>query len=528
MAGREQQVQENTPRRKKRSRLLPTIYLLLALLPGPHASAGPLLDMIRDYDLNDYSLGVAISSGQNEFIGAGSSTFFYPYLTSFRHSVFTDDWLLIRGGDLGIRYITESDWELGAVGRVQTAGLGSSGLEGLDDRGWAVEMGPLVGWRGRWMQAQLRNYWPVPGHHPGSTSDLEISLPVEFSRGYLVPSVTLSYLSASYSRHYYGVAESEVLPGRPAYDPGPAVNYRLGFTLGYALTSKWLLTTTVGLEHLDTAISGSPIVDKDQLWSATVGLAYNADLFQPKEIKDEVRTGTVKIRTAAFQSTLSTDIRRDTSSGARGSSVEFEDLLGASSSETVLQVEGIFRLAHFHRLKVGYFKIDRQLQAALQQDLTFGDEVFLTGTEVTSTFDTRRLGLLYGYSLMRDAQKELGVQGGLMFTRIDLAIVADETGQAEDASIDAPLPTIGLYGSVALGEHMELGLDIGIFALDLDRYSGYSGNASLTLERRLNDTIALGIGYEYYVTRIEAKDEELRGLMRARNAGPRAYISWTF
>jgi hypothetical protein len=129
---------------------------------------------------------------------------------------------------------------------------------------------------------------------------------------------------------------------------------------------------------------------------------------------------------------------------------------------------------------------------------------------------------------MRDAQKELGVQGGLMFTRIELSVVAEDTGQAEQASIDAPLPTIGIFGSVALGMRWELGLDAGLFALDFDRYTGYSGHVSLTLERRIKESFAIGIGYEYYVTRLESTDSELRGLLRARNTGPRAYLSWEF
>lgn len=504
------------------------MLLLSALLQAANAHAGRLLDLIRNYDLNDYALGVAFVNSENPYSGASSSRYAYPYLTSFRHSAFTDDWLLIRGGNLGIRYVTESDWEFGLIGRLQTTGLGDSDLAGLDNRGWAVEAGPLVGWRGPWIQAQARTYWPVPGRHPGSTSDLELSLPMEFSRGHFVPSVTFSYLSPSYSRYYYGVAERETESGRPAYEPGAAVNYTIGFTLGYELTSNWLLRTTVDLEHLDTVISGSPIVDKEQLWSVSVGLAYNADLFQPKEFEDDTYLGAGKVRAAAFFSNLSTDVRRDAPDGARGSDTDFEELLGSSGSDAVLQAEVIYRLGHFHRLKVSYFEVERELRGVLQQDLAFGDELFLAGTEVESKLDTRRLSLLYGYSLIRDAQKEVGVQGGLIFTRIDLAVVADETGQAEDTRIDTPLPTLGLFGSVAVGRQAELGLDIGIFALDFDRYSGYSGHASLTLERRISDSLALGIGYEYYVTRIESRDEDLQGMLRARNAGPRAYLSWSF
>jgi outer membrane scaffolding protein for murein synthesis (MipA/OmpV family) len=510
-------------------RLRSLLAWLMLLVPFADASAGRLLDWIRDYDLNDYSLGVAISTSENPYIGASNSRIAYPYLTSFRHSAFTDDWLLVRGENLGVRYITPNDWEIGIIGRLQTIGLGDSELTGLDNRGWAVETGPLLGWRGRKLHVQSRTYWPLPGNHPGSISELELMLPAEFARGYFVPSVTFSRLSSSYSRYYYGVTEREAAQGRPAYDPGAATNYKIGFTLGYELTDHWLLSTTLGLEYLDSVIVASPIVGKDRLWSASIGLAYNADVFQPKAISDETPfSGTFKFRAAAFHSTVATDIRRNAEDGGPGETLDFEEFLGTSDSETVLQTDVIYRIGRYHRLKASFFEIDRSLRAIPQQDFEFGDEVFRAGTEVVSTLETRRLGLLYGYSLIRDAQKEIGVQGGLMFASIDLAVIAEDTGQAEQASIDAPLPTIGIFGSVALGQRGELGIEAGLFGLDFDRYTGYSGYISLTLERTVSESFALGVGYEHYVTRIESTDSDLRGLLRARNTGPRAYLSWVF
>ena len=501
---------------------------IVALLGYANAQAGPLIDFIRDYDLNDYSLGVAVSVSQNPYEGASSSTFAYPYLTSFRHSAFTNDWLLIRGENVGLRFITDSDWEFGVIGRIQTLGLGDGNLPGLEERNWAVETGPLIGWRALPVHAQFRSYWEVPNRHSGGTSELELSLPREFSRGFFVPSVMLMYMSGAYSRYYFGVGESEVAPERAAYDPGATLSYRLGVSLGYQLSSKWLLKTSLGVDILDSAIAASPLIDNDHRWSGSIGLAYNADLFQPKDHGAAMRPGAFVVRASAFSSRFSTDIRRDASSGTAGDDVDFEDFLGDSGSERVLQTEIRYRIGFYHRLKASFFKTDRDLEATLQQDFAFGDELFLAGTEVATRLESRRLSLLYGYSLMRDAQKELGVQAGIMYSRVELDVVAVETGQAENATVNAQLPTMGLFGSVALGESWELGAEIGVFALDLDRYSGYSGQASLTLDRMLGESLALGIGFDYFVTRLESQDEELRGLLRSRNYGPKLYLSWIF
>ena len=44
------------------------------LLAAESASGGSVLDYIRDYDLNDYAFGVALSNGQYPYIGARNDT----------------------------------------------------------------------------------------------------------------------------------------------------------------------------------------------------------------------------------------------------------------------------------------------------------------------------------------------------------------------------------------------------------------------------------------------------------------------
>ena len=38
------------------------------LMAPMHAGAGSLMDYIRDYDLNDYALGVSVAAGQNPYV----------------------------------------------------------------------------------------------------------------------------------------------------------------------------------------------------------------------------------------------------------------------------------------------------------------------------------------------------------------------------------------------------------------------------------------------------------------------------
>jgi outer membrane scaffolding protein for murein synthesis (MipA/OmpV family) len=490
-----------------------------------------MLDYIRNYDLNDFALGLAYSTLQNPYAGSTNSTIAYPYLTSFEHSAFTDDWLLIRGENVGLRFVSENQWEFGLIGRLQTIGQGVSRndqLAGVEDRNWAVEAGPLIGWR-RWpVHLQFRSYWELPNRHSGSTSEVEFSLPRKFRRGFFVPAVKLAYMNAGYANYYFGVSEEEAGPTRPSYQPGSATNIRVGLTLGYDLTPRWLLKGSIGMEHLDSSISASPIIDRDRVWSGSVGLAYNADVFAPRDSSGPLDAQTVEIRLGAFNSAISTKLSRDASGGQVGGEVDLEDLLGVADRETLFQVDARIRLGYYHRLHVGYFSLSRESLPTLDRDLRIGDRVYNAGTEIESTIKSSLLRFAYSYSLLRDPQKELGVMAGLSYIQFDSAIREAGVPVPERQSVEAPLPTVGAFASVSFREKWQLSADANLFALDFDRYSGFMSYLTFGLDRRFGKSVSAGLGYNFYSLRLNAKDEDLGGKLDLRYHGPKLYLSLAF
>jgi outer membrane scaffolding protein for murein synthesis (MipA/OmpV family) len=363
--------------------------------------------------------------------------------------------------------------------------------------------------------------------HSGTTSELEISLPRQFARGHFVPSIRVSYLSDDYSRYYYGVADYEARPSRPAYEPGAAVNTWAGFTLGYELTPRWLLSTTVGIEFLDSTVSSSPIVDRDKLWSASIGLAYNADIFEPAK-HDGEQEPRFEIRVSAFFSSTDTVVIRDAANGEPGDEIDLEGVFGIADEQTVAQFDSIFRVAYYHRFELGYFELLRRSSNTLEQDISFGDKTFPAGTEIEVGSTSRILRFAYSYSLMRDEQKELGVSAGLSYTRFDTELIADTTQLSERLRAKAIVPTIGVFGSLALGDKWRLSADINAFSMQFDRYDGFTAYANASLDRKFSDNIKAGIGFSFYGTRLEAKDTDLRGMFRSRQYGPKVTLAMTF
>lgn len=495
------------------------------------ASAG-WLDFMRNYDMNDYSLGVAVTTGQNPFIGGENSFIAYPYLTSFTHSAFTRDWFLIRDGGYGFRWVSDNEWELGVIGRIGTLGLGNSDADeliGVADRKWTIEAGPTIGWRGWPVQIHWTTWAEVTDRHGGFSSDLAFSYPIQFDRGFVVPTVQATYESSDITNYYYSVSEAEATPTRPAFTPGSAVHMEARVRVGYALTEKWLLSGTLRVEFLDSEVTASPIVGRDEIWTVNLGLAYNANVFNPVEHSDYTRRPPrLDIRVGAFQGRINSKLSRDTADGIPGFEIDLEDVLGETDERTVTQWDLIWRIGQHHQLEAGYFELARQGMVTLEDDLQFGDILFPSGTEIKSRTDYSSLRLGYTFFLMRDAQKELGVMGGIHVTEFSTDIVASGIGETARSRSNTPLPFVGVNGAVFLGDKTTLSARIHFFRTEFDEHKGSLNFAALELERRFGDKFAVGVGYNFYGTTLSSHDDDLNGELKIRHHGPVFFMSLGF
>lgn len=507
-----------------------TLLTGLLLAVSTTANAGGLLDFIRNYDLNDYSLGVSVSSSQSPYLAATDSKMAFPYLTSFRHSSFTDDWLLFQNENIGFRYVTENDWEMGFLGRVQLRGLAINEdvFPSLEQREWAIETGPFLGWRGSPVHVQFRTYWEAPNRHSGTTSELEFRLPREFSRGFIVPNLTITHMSDDYSNFFFGVSAAEASASLPEFRPGSAINTEIGVTLGYELSPNWLLQTRLGFEYLDSAISDSPLVDRDGLWSGSIGFAYNPDLFRPRDYVGADMAQKFRIRVGAFNSSVDTKLVSNTATTMPVGDDDLERSLGASSSETTAQIDAMFRIAHFHRFELGYFELRRHSLATLERDVMFRDQLYPEDSTIEFRSSSQILQAGYSFSLIRSGQKELGVTAGLGWTRFEAEVRADGQEPSEQAKVEVLLPTFGIFGSLPLSEKWHLGADIDVFVVGLQRYEGFMAYLALDLERRFNDNFGVGFGYNFYGMRLKSQDDDLNGTLRIRYQGPKIYLSMAF
>jgi hypothetical protein len=290
---------------------------------------------------------------------------------------------------------------------------------------------------------------------------------------------------------------------------------------GYALNSKWLLSGLVGFEHLADEATDSPIVERDTIWSATVGLAYNADLFQPHS-RNRIAAGYrgIDLRIGYFADHIDTTMTLDADDGRPGSQIDFEDLLDVSEKENILQVDALWRINDFNRIELGYFELERNATSILAEDLDFGDERYTAGSFVDTRLESRIAQISYGFSILNDAQKELGVSAGIHFSSVQAELFAPATGQSTRFASNAPLPVVGAYARVNVTPVMSLRARFQFFRMDFDTYAGSLNVASIELHRMFGERLSVGLGYNYFSMDLRANQSSASGRIATRHQGP--------
>ncbi len=184
----------------------------------------------------------------------------------------------IRGIDLGYRFFQADKLTLGVLVSPRFMGYDpddSDALSGMEERKRSWDAGVALDYRvpnsgGIVLGAKAMT--DASGRHHGQTAAVSVSR--KFSNRYvqLTPSAGVRFFSSPLIKYYYGVRSSEALASRPAYAPDRAVNYFGDVMLNVGIHPKWIVVTRVGIEFLDSEITKSPIVDKDQLVTGVVGL----------------------------------------------------------------------------------------------------------------------------------------------------------------------------------------------------------------------------------------------------------------
>jgi hypothetical protein len=240
------------------------------------------------------------------------------------------------------------------------------------------------------------------------------------------------------------------------------------------------------------------------------------------------------VQVDAFFPSLDTKVRVDASDTSPGTTIDFEQNLSMSDTETLPGITGSWRFAKRHQLTLNYFRLDRSGSSIVITDIKFGDEVFSADLPISSFFDMTVFTLNYGYSLIMDERKELTISLGLsaqdfrygLFDNLGLGLEAN-TGFA------APVPVIQLSGGYAFTDKWVGRIAAGAFSFDLDvsdekNLTGEVFTAFASIEHHTFEHVYFGLAYNYFDVGVDYTKKGLINSLGYQYRGPMLTVTAAF
>jgi len=148
-------------------------------------------------------------------------------------------------------------------------------LEGLPGTDYSIHAGASFSLVNAPVSLNLQILTDVLSESGGTELIGTISKTFALKKLSLTPAFSVNWQDADLVDHYYGVDASEATAARAQYDAGSVVNSAVSLTAGYSITPKLNAFGALRTEAFGSAITDSPIVDEDNVSSASFGLVYS-------------------------------------------------------------------------------------------------------------------------------------------------------------------------------------------------------------------------------------------------------------
>ena len=236
------------------------------------------------------------------------------------------------------------------------------------------------------------------------------------------------------------------------------------------------------------------------------------------------------LQIGAYNAEAETKVRLDSSGGRFGTELSFESDLGGEHRKALPTFDMLWRFNPRHAIEASVVSLRRDGQTTLRGSINWGDQTFPINTPINSNFDSDIVRLAYRWSVVHDDRTELGLLLGLHYTRLETSISAtgSNVSLSDSASIDYPLPTLGVRGSARIGESWRVTGFGQFLKLKIDDYDGEVVNFGVGLEWAFAQSMFAGLGYEYYKYNLVSSKENARGEFNYEFDGPKLYFGWTF
>lgn len=217
--------------------------------------------------------------------------------------------------------------------------------------------------------------------------------------------------------------------------------------------------------------------------------------------------------------------------GIRGTEIDAERDLGMGD-KTSFRLDGYWRFARRHRVRVMYFDLNRSQSHVISKDITFNGTTYPINTQIDSKFDMLIIEAAYEYAFVQNDTWELAGTAGihdLQFkSRLSTTAGTIAASTSNSSSANGPLPVIGLHGIWKLTDSLSIDGQAQFFKISISPYDGRLENFTASLLWHPIKNVGLGAGYDYFLTRVDVDSSSFQGSLKWRYGGARIFVNASF
>jgi hypothetical protein len=222
----------------------------------------------------------------------------------------------------------------------------------------------------------------------------------------------------------------------------------------------------------------------------------------------------------------------------QGTPVDWDNTFGSEGDKNRFRFDGYWRFAERHKLRAMAFSYKRDNSTTFNREIEWEDQVYPVGAIVEGELKFAVYELAYEYAFLRRDSYELGASFGVHWATLDTKLKAtfeETTGgttttvsRSGDASVDLPLPVIGLHGMWGLGHDFWIDASAQLFALSIDQYDGNLQDYRINFIWQPNKWAGVGIGYNRFSVDVDVDADKFKGSVNWNYSGPQIYYTIAF
>ena len=206
------------------------------------------------------------------------------------------------------------------------------------------------------------------------------------------------------------------------------------------------------------------------------------------------------------------------------------DNLGLDETVTAPMAYALLRLGNRWRIELDYTNIEQDGSGYIDS-VDVGAITIPVGGTISSYLNTRFISTRLGFSVLRNETLELGVSAGVSAASIEAGVAGSIDGVGSgsgDVSADVPLPSFGIYGTLAITKKLSIGGRAGLFSIEVGDDTGDLQDFFASIDYFFTKNVGIGLAYKYINIDVKIKEDTYRQLYKIRQSGPVAYLSIGF